>query len=165
MYLLFLLWAGLFGNEKNIQNESELTQMIFLQVNQERREHRLDTLIWNDDLGRSTQNHASEMAKHNFFSHYNSINKRFYSPSDRMKYYGYRYQINGETNGTQTYSLEILPSKSQIARKNIDAWKKSKVHADIIFSPQYRETAVSVVSVMISPNVIKYYIVQNFGSR
>lgn len=158
--LLFLLQGN---RNSECTEQKRLAEKVFAQVNKERQNKGLDVLIWNEKLERATRLHASEMAKLNFFSHYHPSNKEYYAPSDRIKFFQYKFRLNGENNATQSYSPNILPSEDEIASKYIYIWVNSPVHNKMMFHKEFKDAAVTIMSVPRTGGVVKYYAVMNFG--
>ncbi len=158
-FLLFLQAKSLeeYNNQKNISD------LVFAKINQERIKKGLDGLEWNTKLESSSRLHATQMATLNFFSHYHPKDKTINSPSDRMKKFGYNFKMNGENNASQSYSLNILPSDEEIASKFVYIWMNSAIHHKIIFTKEFKEAAITIVSIPRPGGIIKYYAVMNFG--
>lgn len=105
-------------------------------------------LTWNDQLALSARNHASDMARYNYFSH-NSRNGRVLKDrTDRVGYTlsGYKSLVIGENIARgQRSATEVMRS-----------WISSPGHCKNLMNPAFKEVGVAEVDL---------YWVQNFGGR
>ncbi len=65
-----------------------LNACIFFATNEIRAKKHLPILKYNTLLEKAASSHSGEMAKKNFFSHYNETEKKFYEPNDRARVAG-----------------------------------------------------------------------------
>lgn len=87
-------------------------------------------LTWNDTLETAAQNHCSDMARKNFFSHTGSDGA---TVSDRVTRLGYRYRMVGENI-----------AKGQLSEQQVmEGWLASPGHCANLMNGQFREMGVA----------------------
>lgn len=87
-------------------------------------------LTWNKMLYKSALDHAQDMSKNNFFTHYSKDGKNV---SERIEAFGYNWEVVGENigQGHKTFD-EVLKH-----------WIKSYSHCIMLMDPKVEEVAVA----------------------
>ena len=106
-------------------------------------------LVSSDALTRAAQGHASDMASHNYFSHY-SLNGA--SPWDRIRYTGYSARRAAENIGAGNVSAEEV----------VNMWMRSPGHRYNLLNCRLHEIGVGVAEN--GGTTYGRYWVQDFGT-
>lgn len=117
-----------FGNE-----EFEIFEL----VNNRRQKSRLGQLEWDSDLAKMARRYSEEMARGNFFSHYD---KRGRSVSDRAEISGIR-GIRGI--GENLFFCNGIDDFSGVALKS---WLNSSGHRKNMLNPEWTATGIGIAS-------------------
>jgi len=105
-------------------------------------------ITWNDLLADAAEEHAKDMAKHEYFSHTSTDGR---SLQDRLFAVGYNY------TGFQSYTIgENIAAGQRSIEEVITGWFKSVGHCKNLMNPDFREIGIAEY---------KYYWVQDFGGR
>ncbi len=130
---VFLLFGQVSANTltDNDDNYLELEREIINQLNQERVDHNLVALQFNDTLKKAARMKLDDMITKKYFSHT--------SPDGKTPWYwfeqaGYDYKFAGEN----------LATKFTTASEVHKAWMNSKTHRENILFPEYKDVAVIV---------------------
>ena len=100
-------------------------------------------VIWNETLFQSAINHAKEMSKYNFFSHFSRSGKNI---GQRLTAIGYPWKVVGENIGEgQRHFSQVM-----------EDWIKSETHCKMLMDKRVNEMAVARY---------KKYWVQHFGKQ
>ncbi|KAI9906852.1 hypothetical protein PsorP6_004462 [Peronosclerospora sorghi] len=118
-------------------------------VNRERAAHGLRGLCMNWKLQKAAQNHAKDMAIHNFMGHTGSNGWR---PTQRIKSASYALSSCGENVAAGQVSVAAV----------MKMWMASPHHRDNILRPQF--TMFGCGSAYSKTSYYKYYWAQDFGS-
>ena len=118
-------------------------------TNAQRRAHGCGALTVNATLTRVAQVHTSDMATHNYFSHYS---RNGASPAARMTAAGYRY----------SYAAENIAAGQTTADIVVAAWMKSPGHRANILNCHL--TQIGVGYAVNSASTYKTYWTQDFGT-
>lgn len=110
---------------------------IFELVNDRRRKNRLGQLEWDADLAKMARRYSEEMARGNFFSHYD---KRGRTVTDRAESFGIR---GWRGIGENLFFCENLEDFSGVAVKG---WLNSSTHRKNMLSPEWTATGIGVAS-------------------
>lgn len=117
-----------FGNE-----EFEIYEL----VNNRRYKNRLQQLEWDNDVAEMARRYSENMARENFFSHYD---KRGRSVVDRAESFG----IRGWTEiGENLFFSEGYNDFSNLA---VNGWLKSSSHKQNMLNPQWTTTGIGIAS-------------------
>jgi uncharacterized protein YkwD len=106
-------------------------------------------LRWSPVLASSADEHSTDMATRDYFSHYAPNGN---SPFDRMRAAGYRYRAAGENIAAG----RSLADPAAVVR----AWLNSPGHCKVLMNPRYRELGVGRAE---GPGKWSVYWTQNFG--
>ena len=117
-----------FGNE-----EFEIFEL----VNSRRQNSRLGQLGWNNDAARMARRYSEEMARGNFFSHYD---ERGRSVAERAQTFGIR---NWSGIGKNLFYCEGYNDFSNVAVKG---WLNSSGHRKNMLNPQWTATGIGIAS-------------------
>ena len=107
---------------------------IFELVNVERRKKRLKNVDWNDDLSRVARKYSQQMAKGNFFGHFDKSGRGMEERADAAK-------INWSQIGENLYFREGIGDFNFAAVKG---WMQSPSHRENILTGNWTETGVGV---------------------
>lgn len=133
----------------------ELEAEIQRLVNEERVNHSLKPLIWNDGLAGVARLHSEDMMNRSFFSH---INPDGLDSKNRIERGGV-YYFN--KTGENLYLLITRVNQSIIAEKAVEGWGGSPSHREIMLDGDFNEAGVGVVV----SNKTDYFITHNFITR
>lgn len=151
-------------------NTSDIESAILQYTNEERREHGIAPLTWNDELAAIARQHSQNMVANDFFSHDNLEGD---SPTDRARQYGYPLRKNlgdgwysegiGENIGKMptgnVMGIGVVANTADaIARAQVDSWMKSPGHRQNILDSQYDRLGVGVAH----DGHLYYFCTQNF---
>ena len=117
-----------FGNE-----EFEIFEMI----NSRRQKNRLGQLGWDDDLAEMARRYSEDMARGNFFSHYD---KRGRSVAERAQSSGIR---GWSSIGENLFYCSGYDDFSNLAVKS---WLESSSHRKNMFNPVWTTTGIGVAA-------------------
>lgn len=107
-------------------------KQVLILTNNERAQHGLKALKWDDSLTKLAKLHCQDMIERNFFSHNNPDGE---TPFDRMKKAGILYWSAGENIAAGQYSPEAV----------VESWMNSEGHKKNILNPDFAYLGVSVV--------------------
>ena len=107
-------------------------KQVLILTNNERAQHGLKALKWDDSLAKLAKLHCQDMIERNFFSHNNPDGE---TPFDRMKKAGILYWSAGENIAAGQYSPEAV----------VESWMNSEGHKKNILNPDFAYLGVSVV--------------------
>jgi uncharacterized protein YkwD len=107
---------------------------IFALVNDERRKKRLSNLNWDDDLARVARKYSQQMAKGNFFSHYD---KNGGGMEDRAS----AAKIKWSEIGENLYFCQGLEVFNEAAVKG---WMNSPGHRQNILGKTYTDSGIGI---------------------
>lgn len=110
---------------------------IFELINNRRQKSRLGQLEWDDDLAKLARRYSQEMARGNFFSHYD---KRGRSVSDRAENSGIR---NWRGIGENLFFCNGYDDFSNVAFKG---WLASSAHKKNMLDPEWTATGIGAAS-------------------
>lgn len=110
---------------------------IFELVNRRRQKSRLGQLEWDGELAEMARRYSQEMARGNFFSHYD---KRGGTVTDRAERFGIR---GWRGIGENLFFCEGLEDFSGVAVKG---WLDSSAHRKNMLSPEWTATGIGVAS-------------------
>lgn len=117
-----------FGNE-----EFEIYELI----NNRRNKSRLQQLDWDDDVAEVARRYSEEMARGNFFSHYD---KRGKSVVDRANNFGLR---GWSSIGENLFFCEGYDNFSNLAVKG---WLNSPTHRQVMLDPEWTTTGIGIAA-------------------
>lgn len=110
---------------------------IYELVNERRTKSRLMRLEWDDDIAEMARRYSAEMARGNFFSHYD---RRGRSVVDRAENFGLR----GWTGiGENLFFSEGYGDFSSLA---VSGWLRSNTHKKNMLNPQWTATGIGIAS-------------------
>jgi uncharacterized protein YkwD len=107
---------------------------IFALVNGERRRKRLDNLNWSDDLARVARKYSQQMAKGNFFSHFDKAGNGVEERADAAK-------IKWKKIGENLFFCQGIDDFDAFAVKG---WMKSPAHRENILDDEWTKTGIGV---------------------
>jgi uncharacterized protein YkwD len=107
---------------------------IFDLVNDERRRKRLTNLDWNDDLARVARKYSQQMAKGNFFSHFD---KNGNGVEERVDAAGIKWRMIGEN----LYFCQGIEDYNSAA---VAGWLKSPSHRANMLNKNWTETGIGI---------------------
>lgn len=110
---------------------------IFELVNNRRQKSRLGQLRWNSELAKMARRYSEEMARGNFFSHYD---KRGRTVSDRAESFGIR---GWRGIGENLFLCDGFNDFSSVAVKN---WLNSSGHRKNMLAPEWTATGIGIAS-------------------
>lgn len=110
---------------------------IYELVNNRRQKSRLGQLEWNGDLAKMARRYSEEMARGNFFSHYD---KRGRTVSDRAMNSGIR---GWRGIGENLFSCDGFDDFSGIA---VTGWLNSSGHRKNMLDPEWTATGIGIAS-------------------
>ena len=130
---VFLLFGQVSANAlaDNDDNYLELEREIINQLNQERVDHDLAALQFNNILKKAARLKLNDMVTKKYFLHTSPEGK---DPWHWFEQAGYDYKFAGEN----------LATKFITASEVHEAWMKSKTHRENILFPDYKDVAVVV---------------------
>ena len=152
---------------------SRLEKTIHILINNERRQHGLPAIQWDDALSAIASKHSRDMSKRNYFDHFSPEGHDYLY---RYGQAGYQCSVReGRTihMGAENIALNHLydsvttinrrafydwNSQDKIAETTVEGWMKSPGHRKNILTPYFKKEGIGVV---ISPDG-KVYITQNF---
>ena len=155
---LLLILSGVVHAEIHVSDapSSVVRERVLDLVNDARsRGHRCGKAIYgpaaplrmSDVLQRAAEQHAGNMARHNYFDHRSTDGSE---PRDRVRRTGYRHRLIGE-------NIAFAPES---AEEVVRGWLASPGHCANIMDPRFRETGLGVALGRQRGHV---YWVQNFG--
>ena len=154
-------------------NAGDLARQVHAHVNEYRKKHRLQPLVWNDALSRIAATHSRDMANRDYLDHNSPEGKTF---SDRYRQSGFSCEIrigNKIHGGAENLALSRLYNSStrkngvtlhhwnsskEIARRTVDGWMDSPNHRENILTPHWKQQGIGIE---IGPGN-KIYITENF---
>jgi uncharacterized protein YkwD len=107
---------------------------IFALVNNERRKKRLSNLNWDDDLARVARKYSQQMAKGNFFSHYD---KNGGGMEDRAAAAKIKWSEIGE-------NLYFCQGMEDFNEPAVKGWMNSPGHRQNILGKTYTDTGIGI---------------------
>lgn len=150
-----------------------LNHLIFVLTNKEREKRKIPPLAYSPELAQAAQYHTGQMIEQGFFSHNNPEDSLLRTPSQRIKHFGYSQDYTGENiiktipfdynektklksdrkQGLYVYYKQSLFGKkplkpltyTQLAKKMIDQWMRSKGHRENILNPNFRYIGIGAV--------------------
>ncbi|MBE9213359.1 MAG: CAP domain-containing protein [Richelia sp. RM2_1_2] len=127
----------------------DLVQQVIALTNQERANHGLGALEWNEQLFKAAQGHSQNMAHGDFFEHGD--------PVKRAREEGYPSSFVGENIAAGRPTPEAV----------MQQWLNSPGHRNNILSPDYTEIGVGHCYLENDPGRLQYkhYWTQVFGKR
>jgi len=152
---------------------ANLAKTIHAWINKMRKKHGLNSLSWNDALGRIALKHSRDMASRNYLDHVTPEGKTFpwryrldgYSCEIRIGNQihagaenialGHLYNSTTTENGITYYHWN---SEQEIARRIVNGWMDSSGHRENILTSYWRQEGIGIE---IGPGN-KIYITQNF---
>ncbi|MFH1320759.1 MAG: CAP domain-containing protein [Bacteroidota bacterium] len=163
-----------------------LNAAIFHLTNKERKKRKKTVLVFSTELCKAARFHSEQMRDKRFFSHKNIKDKEFYSPGDRIKYFGGKFNGWGENiskypavDYREIYRygiLSLLPwgkekiitpfTYLELAESMVKGWMGSYGHRKNILHPDFRFLGYGVA---LHGNTYKSkkkkyaYATQNFG--
>jgi uncharacterized protein YkwD len=141
---------------KSTQSEfSELELEVQKLVNEERVNHGLKQLTWNDDLAVVARSHSEDMIKRNFFQHKNPDGLDYQDRLEKEDIYYFN------KTGENLYSLITQVNQSIVVEKAVEGWMNSIGHREIILDEDFNEAGVGIVNL----NRTEFYITHVFISR
>jgi len=126
-----------------------INETLFELTNEQREENNLPAFHQNTLLQLAAQNKAEDMAKRDYFSHYDPEGRRF---THFVKQAGYDYMYTGEN----------LAVKFKTSEKVIQKWMESLTHKANILGERYSEIGVGVAEGLYKGEKA-IYVVQMFG--
>ncbi|MFH1320762.1 MAG: CAP domain-containing protein [Bacteroidota bacterium] len=164
-----------------------LNAAIFHLTNKERKKRKNPKLSFSAELSKAARFHSEQMREKKFCSHYNKKDKKFYSPGDRIRYFGGRFNLSGENVLMERplicigysrpkifflsrYSLKESEYKPmtylELAENMVKSWMSSRGHRKNILHPDFRflGCGVALPEVLYKSMKKNYaYATQNFG--
>lgn len=156
-------------------NISKLEKDIHNLINIEREKQGLSGLEWSEELAAIARSHSRDMAKKDYFSHYDLENRSFV----------YRYEKAGfecmilinVTNGYEHYAIGAenifrnslakyiyadgtvaeYNTMEEIAESTVSGWMESEGHRENILTPYWKSEGMGI-----AVSDLKVYITQNF---
>ena len=125
---------------------------VFDLINQQRVKHKLGNLIWNDKLSKMARAYSKQMAKENFFSHFDSEGRSIVERADDFEIDDWK------KIGENLFFSEGYVSPSRIA---VNGWRKSPSHWKNILDKEWTHTGVGAYETRNG----KTYITQVFVKR
>jgi uncharacterized protein YkwD len=136
-------------------NLLELEAEVQSLVNEQRINHSLNPLVWNEDIAIVARFHSEDMMTRGFFQH---INPEGLDSQDRLQREAI-YYFN--KTGENLYRLITEVNQSIVARKAVDGWMGSSGHREIILDGDFNEAGVGIAC----SNETDYYITHDFITR
>lgn len=124
--------SGYYGS-KSLAVQQGFAYQLFDLTNATRKKEGFSILKWNSTIAGTAKRHSADMAKNNYFDHYN---KQVESPFDRMHKDGIRYSIAGENIAMGQFSSIYAH----------EALMNSMSHRTNILQPKWTYLGVGVVS-------------------
>lgn len=110
---------------------------IFELINSRRQKNRLGQLDWDDDVAEMARRYSEEMARGNFFSHYD---KRGRSVAERAQSFGIRrWNSIGE-------NLFFCTGYDDFSNLAVKSWLNSSAHRKNMFNPAWTTTGIGAAS-------------------
>jgi uncharacterized protein YkwD len=136
---------------QNLAFEKEILSL----VNEIRIKHKLNPVVWQEDLARAARYHAQDMAIDNYMEHatYDLKNKRL------VKICGTFDRI--EKFIEMSYLAENISAGRTTAKATVDGWMKSKSHRENILNPNFKYLGVGYA--FKENTEYFHYWVQDFG--
>ncbi len=155
MYLLVALMLTFAFKYTNLHNvlgyATDISiDKIFQLTNQEREQHGLPDLQYNNELAAAAQAKAQDMFAKNYWSHYSPTGE---TPWDFILAEHYRYSYAGEN----------LAKNFMFSRGVMDAWMNSPTHRDNILRTQYTQIGIAVTDGILNGEQTTL-VVQEFGA-
>lgn len=124
-----------YGNSRSNFGSEEFE--IFELINSRRQKNRLGQLDWDNSLAQMARRYSEEMARGNFFSHYD---KRGRSLADRAENFGIR---NWRGIGENLFYCEGYDDFSSVA---VNGWLNSSGHRKNLLNPGWTTTGIGIAS-------------------
>ena len=110
---------------------------IYELINSRRQRSRLQQLGWDDGVAKMARQYSEEMARGNFFSHYD---KRGKTVADRAENSGLRgWTLIGE-------NLFYCEGYDEISNLAVNGWLKSSSHRKNMMNPQWTATGIGIAA-------------------
>lgn len=117
--------------------EQQINKEVFKLINIERKKSNLSALVWSDDILKYSTAKSKDMAKNNYFGHYDLNGKYTY---DYMREDGVYYTTWAENIITAMNSKDV----NSIAQEMVTRWMNSPGHKANILSTSVNTSAVGV---------------------
>lgn len=131
---LFLLVGVVAAAAPSVRADSADEYRIFDLINNERAKKRLGQLDWNDRLADMARSYSRQMAKENFFSHYDRDGK---TVADRAK----NIRVNWQKIGENLFYCTGLAEFTDFA---VRGWMKSPSHRKNVLDPKWTASGIGV---------------------
>lgn len=120
-------------------DRKELERRIHEQVNNERQDHGLNPLDFNENLAYIARTHSRDMAVNDYFAHEEPDGD---GPVERLEEFGYESDHTSENIAKPSTSPNV--SLSVIAKRTVRLWMASPSHREQILVPSYLLEGVGV---------------------
>lgn len=117
----------------------------FFATNKLRQQKHLKQLAYMPGLRDAAVLHTNEMVERNFFDHYNSRNRKYYSPEKRMELFGIKGQAGAENCDYTYLEIEKGTSYLQLAEEIVDDLYKSPPHKKNMMNKLYNRLGCAVL--------------------
>lgn len=143
------------GTENSIIQNLDFEKEVLNLVNEIRIKHKLEPVVWQEDLARASRYHAQDMAFDDYMEHatYDRKNNRL------VKICGTFDRI--EKFITMPYLAENISAGRTTAKATVDGWMKSTSHRGNILNPNFKYLGVGYAYK--ENTVYLHYWVQDFG--
>jgi uncharacterized protein YkwD len=129
-----------------------LEKLIYEEVNDIRRQHRLPELQWASDVAYVARQHSEDMGIKGYFSH---ENKKGEMVNERLAKEGIVFTVSAE-------NIFKCGNYPDVVEESVRGWMDSPGHRENILNEQITETGVGIYKV---EGEDEYYITQNFIKR
>lgn len=143
------------GQERAPVQNSAFEQEVLDLVNQIRKKHHLQALLWEENLAWAARYHAKDMADDDYVEHYSYDRKG----KRLVKVCGTFERI--EQFADFPYLAENISAGKPTAKETVDGWMHSKGHRENILNPNYKYLGVGYYYT--DKTSYRYYWVQDFG--
>jgi uncharacterized protein YkwD len=110
---------------------------VFDLVNRERVKARLDILVWDDRLGSIAREYSRQMARENFFDHYDPEGKSVIDRANEARL------TNWIRIGENLFACSPSPD---FARRVVVGWMNSRTHRDNILDAKWTSAGIGVAT-------------------
>ncbi|MFN8285915.1 MAG: CAP domain-containing protein [Chitinophagales bacterium] len=122
-----------------------LSAAFFYATNKLRQEKRLPVFSYLPALRDAAVLHTNEMIERNFFDHYNTRNRKYYSPDKRMKLFGVESDAGAENCDFNYLELNKGITYIQLAEEIVKDLYKSPPHKKNMMNKAYTKMGCAVL--------------------
>lgn len=149
-------------------NRTEIEYAVHEQVNDQRADHELEALEFDDELREVARYHSRDMAEEGYFAHTSPDGDTL---GDRYNRFGYDCRVpTGDgryaTGGENLYMIEFPTStydEAEIAEEAVDGWMNSEGHRENMLADHWEHQGIGVVVTEVDDgDAVAVYVTQNF---